>query len=116
MHRIAGALVVAFLFAGCGLGSTVLPVDPACERHPDPMDCQAALTVALDETRFDPETFAISVAPITCADRVCSTWVSAVPRGDDCLPSYEVELAREGAGAWTVGMNTHGDPPCAFEP
>ena len=73
MHRIAGALVVAFLFAGCGLGSTVLPVDPACERHSDPMDCQAALAVALEETPFDPEVFEISVGPITCADRVCST-------------------------------------------
>lgn len=107
---------MAFVFAGCGLGSTIVPVDPACESHPDPVDCQAALTVALGDTSFDREIFAISVAPINCEGGGCTTWVSAVPRGDDCLPSYEVELAREGSGAWTVAMNTHGDPPCAFEP
>jgi hypothetical protein len=107
---------MALLIAGCGLGSTMFPVDPVCESHPDPSDCQEALTVALGETSFDRERFEISVAPITCEDRVCTTWLSAVPRGDDCLPSYDVELAREGAAAWTVVMNSHGDPPCAFEP
>jgi hypothetical protein len=118
MHSVIGAiLAVGLVLAGCGFGS-VLPgsVDPACQSHADPSDCQDALDVALGDMTLQPDTFVISVEPIDCQDGQCTTWVSAVPHGEDCLPSYEVELGREGSGAWTVLMNTHGDPPCAFEP
>lgn len=117
MDRGIGAVAAALLVAGCGLGSVFTDaIDPACQSHADPFDCQDALDAALGDTAFDRDTFVVSVAPITCEGRTCATWVSAVPRGDDCLPSYDVELGREGPGEWVVLMSTHGDPPCAFEP
>lgn len=119
MHRfVASVLVAGVLIAGCSVAS-VLPgvVDPACQSHPDPADCQAALDTAMAEVSLDLERYVLSVQPITCQGAQCTTWVAAVPDGDDdCIPSYETEVTREARGTWTVTMSTHGDPPCAFEP
>lgn len=119
MHRLVGLiglLAISMVAAGCGLGLPAT-VDPPCRGHHDPGDCQAALDVGLGDLIFDPDTHTLSVAPISCNDDTCTTWVSALPTAvDDCLPSYEVEMTRDLDGPWTVAMSAHGDPPCAFEP
>lgn len=120
MGRRAVALVLGagILTTGCGVVNVVLGgIDPACQAHHDPRDCQAALDEAVANGGLNPATQVITVAPITCEAGRCTTWVNAVPDGDDdCLPSYDVEMVREQDGSWSVGMATHGDPPCAFDP
>lgn len=118
MHRFVASVIVGVLTAGCSVAS-VLPgaVDPACRSHADPVDCQTALDAAMADVSLDLDRYVISVQPITCQSGQCTTWVAAVPdAADDCIPSYETELSREGGGPWIVTMSTHGDPPCAFEP
>lgn len=119
MHRLVCSILAAgVLLAGCGLVS-VLPgaIDPACQTHVDPADCQGALDAGTEGLGLDPAIYVIEVQPISCSGGACTTWVSAVPDvDDDCLPSYEAEVMREGSGPWAVTMASHGDPPCAFEP
>lgn len=119
MHRFVGSvLAMSILVAGCGIQSA-LPgvVDPACRTHADPADCQAALEAAMDGLGLDPDAYVVIVEPISCAGAECTTWVSAVPdAGDDCLPTYETEVARGVIGSWSVVTSAHGDPPCAFDP
>ena len=120
MGRRTAALVlgVGILITGCGAMTGVFGgIDPACQAHDDPSDCQAALDEAVANGGLNPATQVITVAPITCDVGRCTTWVNAVPDADDdCLPSYEVEMVRQQDGPWSVGMATHGDPPCAFDP
>jgi hypothetical protein len=118
MYRfVASIFAVSLLIGGCSLASVVPdPIDPPCRGHADPADCQAALAVALDEIGLAPDTFVVVVQPISCTGGECTTWVSAVPdTEDDCVPSYEAEVARRMFGSWEVVMSVHGDPPCAFD-
>jgi hypothetical protein len=117
MYRLAvSAVAIGMLVTGCFGPMVTAPVDAACQEHADPVDCQAALEVALDGLTLDPERFTVVVAPISCDSRACTTSVSSLPNADeDCLPSYEVELTRGPNGPWTVLSSSHGDPACAFE-
>lgn len=113
-----GSLLLICVLSGCGL-SSIVPgaVDPACVGQDDPVDCQAALEVGMDGLGFDSGEYVVTVEPISCGEAQCTTWLRAVPDGDDaCVPTYEVELMRQTDGPWTVGMSAHGDPPCASDP
>jgi hypothetical protein len=119
MHRsVAWAFFISLLVGGCSLASVVPgPIDPPCRAHADPADCQAALEAAHEGMTFDADSYVVVVQPISCTGGQCTTWVTAVPDSDDdCVPSYEVEVARGMFGSWEVTMSVHGDPPCAFEP
>lgn len=118
MRRFVGSLFAICVLSGCSLSSMVPgPIDPACQAHEDPSDCQSALDVGTDGLGFDSSSYVVTVEPISCGEGQCTTWMRAVPDGDaDCVPTYEVELMREAGGPWTVGMLAHGDPPCAFDP
>ncbi len=121
MHRLGASIVgvgVSMILGACGLGSAVSgPIDPGCLEHAHPVDCDAALEAAMNEIGLDRERYSMSVGTIDCGDGTCTTWVSAAPIGDDdCIPSWDVEVTRPPIGSWSVSMQAHGDPPCAFEP
>ncbi|MGH2380091.1 MAG: hypothetical protein ACRDG7_02590 [Candidatus Limnocylindria bacterium] len=119
MRRFVGlALATQVLLTACSPAlMDPRPIDAACRAHAAPADCQAALEVGLHGLGIDRTGYVVVVEAVTCAEGRCTTWVSAVPDADDdCVPSYDAELAREALGPWTVVMSSHGDPPCAFEP
>jgi hypothetical protein len=55
MYRLAvSAVAIGMLVTGCFGPMVTAPVDAACQEHADPVDCQAALEVALGGLTLDP--------------------------------------------------------------
>lgn len=118
-RSITWGIGLVAILAGCDLGSLVPgTIEPPCQGHVEPTDCQAALDAAEGDLGADPELYEIRVEPISCDGTSCTTTVLSMPRdATACLPLGNVELARDRAGGdWTVVGLSHGDPPCAFEP
>ena len=107
---------MTMMLGACG-SAVSGPIHPGCQEHAYPVDCDAALEAAMSEVELDLERYRLTVGTIDCADGQCTTWVSAAPiDAGECIPLYDVEVTRPLVGSWSVSMQTHGDPPCAFEP
>jgi hypothetical protein len=108
------AALAALLLAGCGLLSSAVGAHPACVGQPDPTDCSAAVTVALDQfpgARFET----VTITPIRCEAGECRTSVTMSPPGGRGA-IQTVEMVRSAGGPWRAESFSHGDPPCAFDP